>query len=223
MKELYSALFAAIKELDSVPKDAHGQFGGYTSLEQVISYTKPVLAKHGLFIIQTFSNKCLDTRLIYPDLDQTLLSSYALTPEKETPQSYGAAITYARRYAILALLGIASSEDPDAAQQGHGVGRNMSSAPRTTVKASTASSMGASVTDAHNFLITWGKYKDKRLGQLSTVEVWDYVRYLEKKAREENKPAGKNVELLKEALNSLETDFAEAPPIGAYKDDEIPF
>lgn len=218
MKELYKALFEASKELHAVPRDAQGNFGTYTTLESLIDYTKPLLARHGLFILQRFINDSISTMIVHPDSGQTLESTYKLVAEKQTPQSYGAAITYARRYAILALLGIASGDDPDAHTQ-QATHRSVSTAPRAT----SSKSMGLPVNDAANFIITWGKYKDKRLGQLSREEVWGYVEFLEKKARDEGKPAGKNVDLLKEALNALETGFAEAPPIGAYKDDEVPF
>lgn len=53
MKELYQAYFEASKEIETLKKDSKGYGYNYLSLEALINYVKPILARHGLFIIQT--------------------------------------------------------------------------------------------------------------------------------------------------------------------------
>ena len=55
----------------------------------------------------------LETRLIHAESGQWI-SSVAIIPlPKNDPQGMGSAITYARRYALTAMLGIITEEDDD--------------------------------------------------------------------------------------------------------------
>ncbi len=50
---LRQRLIEAIAEIPTLPKDGKGNFGPYTTLETTIGAVKPILAKHGLAIVQT--------------------------------------------------------------------------------------------------------------------------------------------------------------------------
>jgi hypothetical protein len=80
----------------------------------------PVLHKHGLTLLQ-FPTVVVAEANIQPAL-RTRLSHAAtgefmedtmLTVGKADPQGQGSGITYARRYSVLAILGLAPDEDDD--------------------------------------------------------------------------------------------------------------
>lgn len=120
MSALSDALTAAQAELPiAVRRDSQGQGYRYTSLDALIEATRPILTKHGLTIMQAPTyvtvgdtlRPLLTTRLECGDEHREFWTPLYVTDQ--TMQGLGAAITYARRYAWAALLGIASEEDTD--------------------------------------------------------------------------------------------------------------
>jgi hypothetical protein len=119
---LAEALAAAQPELPiAVGRDSQGSGYRYTSLDLLIAETRPVLSRHGISITQEPSfvqvgdtlRPILTTRLECGD-DRSGFST-PLYVTDQTMQGLGTAITYARRYAWAAALGIASEEDTDGA------------------------------------------------------------------------------------------------------------
>lgn len=88
----------------------------YATLQSVVETCKPVLKKHGLAITQTFEPSCdgisIITTLVH-ESGQYISGSLFLKPAKNDPQGYGSAITYGRRYAWAAILGMVADEDDD--------------------------------------------------------------------------------------------------------------
>jgi len=116
---LASALAAFQAELPTVHKGSTADMGTYkmkyADLADLSKVVLPLLAKHGL----SFSAKpTIDEsgrfvlayvlRHVGGDSDS---GSYPL--QSGTPQQVGSAITYARRYALSAITGIAAEEDDD--------------------------------------------------------------------------------------------------------------
>lgn len=89
----------------------------YAPLEEVLNTVRPILAKNGLSIIQAPSSEgeyiSITTTLIHESGEWIEFAPLNLKTDKNTAQGAGSAITYARRYAISAILGIASEEDDD--------------------------------------------------------------------------------------------------------------
>jgi hypothetical protein len=121
---VYAALLRAREEFQPVVKSETADVGKFTykyvDLGTVLAAVTPALTKHGLILVQTVDflahNVVLLTRLVHVDSGTDIVSGYPLQPAKPNdPQALGSAITYARRYAILALLGLAP-EDDDAQQ-----------------------------------------------------------------------------------------------------------
>jgi hypothetical protein len=122
MSALAEALIAAQAELPTaIPRDSQGVGYRYTSLDKLIEVTRPILNKYGIMITQEPTHQLvgdtlrpvLVTRMECGD-DRSGFST-PLYVTDQTMQGFGAAITYARRYAWAAALGIASEEDTDAA------------------------------------------------------------------------------------------------------------
>ena len=95
----------------------------YADLEDVMKCVRKPLADNELAIVhmtQEFAGQVeLVTRLVHSS-GEYFQSIYPVKAEADRPQEMGSAMTYARRYTVSALLGIASEEDDDAqgAQEG---------------------------------------------------------------------------------------------------------
>lgn len=123
INELAAALAKAQAAFGPVKKErtarinsAKGNYSyRYADLSDVLDSVRKSLAANGLAIVQpitwTDGHAWLATRLIHSS-GQWIESVYPLG-NYDRPQEMGSAITYARRYTLTALLGIAADEDDD--------------------------------------------------------------------------------------------------------------
>ena len=130
--ELLGALAAFQLECPTMALDGKVKTGKYDfkylTLGKLINETKPLLAKHGLTITQwpdisrTGDVVAVTTILGHSSgqhmaktfemkIPQTVLKDGKILPV--TPQDYGSAISYAKRYAYGSALGIVTEEDKD--------------------------------------------------------------------------------------------------------------
>ena len=88
----------------------------YASLTSVQEAYKEALAKHSLSVVQIVrsgeGHYYLDTMLCHSS-GESISSAVRLLITKQDMQGLGSAITYARRYAVSAMLGIVDTEDDD--------------------------------------------------------------------------------------------------------------
>ena len=105
--------------LEGAKKDASNPFhkSKYANLESVWEACREQLAKNELAIVQAPSflegRMILITRLIHSS-GEWFQSRLSLKPERgDTPQAIGSCITYAKRYALMAMVGIADTDDDD--------------------------------------------------------------------------------------------------------------
>lgn len=117
---LWKAFHAAQAELDNVKYDSKNPHfkSGYASLSAVLDATVPILNKHGLVLTQEIrhgnqpeNSVRVTTRIVHAASGEQTQDSQVIPLAKNDPQGHGSAITYARRYAIQAMLGIASEDD----------------------------------------------------------------------------------------------------------------
>lgn len=89
----------------------------YAPLEEVVQVAKDTLPKYGLSFIQgaepSEGDLLLLSTMILHTSGEWLESTLAMRPVRNDPQGIGSCITYARRYALAAMCGIASEEDDD--------------------------------------------------------------------------------------------------------------
>lgn len=121
IKALLDSLVNVQAELSTLPKDKQGYGYKYTELDTVISSIKPLFAKYKLGFMQSltvFVNKPAITTRIFNNagewLEDTTLLPEISVGKTNAAQNLGAAITYMKRYALCAMLGISSDEDVDA-------------------------------------------------------------------------------------------------------------
>lgn len=120
MGPLYGALAKAQGQFPEIPKNRQGHGYKYADLAVILRTVRPILAKHSLAIIQYVQGDVLVTDLLH-ESGAKLSVSYPFvtdaTGRMNAIQKVGAANTYARRYALSALLGLAADEDTDAADE----------------------------------------------------------------------------------------------------------
>lgn len=115
---LASALLEVQKNLPSLPKDATNPHfkNKYVSLETLLTKVIPVLNEQGLVFVQhptTLDGQpALRTRIIHAASGEFEEDTMYLLG-KDDPQGQGAALTYARRYAMTAVLGLGGDPDDD--------------------------------------------------------------------------------------------------------------
>lgn len=131
---LAAALAAFQAELPPVHKDASAILEGeskttgkkftygykYAGLDNIVGIVLPLLGKHGLsftaFPMLSDNGFVLRYQLMHA-AGGVLVGDYPLPdPTRTKPQTIGSMITYARRYALCAVTGIAPDEDDDAAE-----------------------------------------------------------------------------------------------------------
>lgn len=83
----------------------------YADLDAVLEQIKPVLFKHGLAVTQAASNAGVQTVLMHTSAEWLSFPALEVKTGQATPQAHGSALTYARRYSILAALNIATEDD----------------------------------------------------------------------------------------------------------------
>lgn len=83
----------------------------YAPLESILGAVRKPLADNGLVLVQQLNDGALDTSLIHDS--GAILSGSIDIPATGDIQAFGSAITYLRRYAIQAMLGIAAEDDDD--------------------------------------------------------------------------------------------------------------
>lgn len=116
---LAGALVSAQARMPAVGKDSENPHfhSRFVSLDSLIAATRPVLNEHGLAITQfpvtVDGLPVLRTTLLHAVSGEQLSGDTPLYLSRNDMQGYGAAVTYARRYAWAAVLGIASEEDTD--------------------------------------------------------------------------------------------------------------
>lgn len=115
---VYHALRMARREFDPVLKDSTNPHfkNKYASLQSVLTAVETALDRHGLVLVQRTryeNGVCLlVTELVHCATGQVIESVYPLLPkETNNPQALGGALTYARRYSVLAVLGVAPEDD----------------------------------------------------------------------------------------------------------------
>lgn len=117
MKAIYSALFKAKETMPSIQKTSVNPFfkSKYASLESILPVVEPILKDNGLVITSNMNGHTLITAIVHCESGEKIESSFEL-PALQDLQKMGSAITYARRYSIVALLNLNVDEDVDGNQ-----------------------------------------------------------------------------------------------------------
>jgi len=117
LTKISPALVKAINAIEGVKKGADNPFfkSKYANLESVIEAAHGALEANGLAVMQgpgPMDGNCitLTTRLIH-ESGEWIETDFSLPAGKMDPQAAGSAITYARRYSLMAMLCIPAVDD----------------------------------------------------------------------------------------------------------------
>lgn len=121
-KNITAALAAFHQTVGTIEKTARAQYGNFADLSGVLSAITPALSKHGLALVQTFElqdGEDVLTSSLYHTSGERIDSRVRLVRVegaggRQNPlHLWGGSVTYQRRYAALALLGLAAGMDDD--------------------------------------------------------------------------------------------------------------
>ena len=138
--DLAKALLNVQRTVQPIAKDAENPFtkSWYASLNSVMDACRDALIENGIWLCQYLvpveqpNSLGLVTKLTHAESGQWQ-SSLAVVPlPKADPQGMGSAITYARRYALTAMLGMVTEDDDG---EGAKIGRKSASRPKLPVVA----------------------------------------------------------------------------------------
>lgn len=113
---LSKALVSFHSKVQAVKKDATNPFfkSKYATLDNFIETVNKPLEESELSYSQFPDGVNGLTTILMHSSGEWIESRYEMTPAKNDPQGLGSAITYMRRYALGAILGLATEEDDDA-------------------------------------------------------------------------------------------------------------
>ena len=126
IKNIAGALIQFHLKVGKVKKDAQNPFfkSTYASLSNILEAIEIPLEESGLAFTQLpEGDNGLITILIHAESGEFFQSCYNMRPVKDDPQGRGSIITYQRRYALGAILGLNIDVDDDGNTGTHG-GKN---------------------------------------------------------------------------------------------------
>ena len=117
---LFADLLAAQMEMPALQKSAINPHfrNRYVPLEELLQTVVPILNKHNFVLLQSPTihddgQPALEYRLLHVS-GESVMNTMPLMSAKDDPQAQGSAITYARRYSLMSLLGLTADADDDA-------------------------------------------------------------------------------------------------------------
>lgn len=164
----------------------HGELDGvnpmfkskYLKLSTGLTLAKKYLSKHGVSVYQATRVEgdvlMLDTRLSCKG--QWIEAEYPVCRFPAKPQELGSALTYARRYSLFSLVGIAGEEDDD----GNAANATATPAPKrnahkvdagTSAVAKDAAIMAISMAQSLEILQSWGVDHKAEMEKMTDADV----------------------------------------------------
>ena len=122
--QLAAALAKAQRGIQAAKKDSLNPHfrSKYADLASCWDACREQLTSNGISVVQPIHNEgpyaFLKTVLMHESGEWIASGSYPLKPVKDDPQGLGSAITYARRYSLCAMVGVAPDDDDGEAATG---------------------------------------------------------------------------------------------------------
>lgn len=123
IKNIAAALLTFQVKVDKIRKDAKNPFfnSSYASLPHIQEAIHDALVETNLVYSQLPDGENgLTTLIMHTESGEYLQSTYTMRPVKQDPQGVGSCITYQKRYALVAALGLTIDEDDDGNTATHG-------------------------------------------------------------------------------------------------------
>ena len=111
IKDLVIALSKAKAEYPEIVVNRRANYGDFADLEHMMKAVQPTLTKYGLDLTHIPYEDALYSTVSHSS-GQWMESKIILRPTDNKSTSYGSCLTYMKRYAAMALLGINPSKEP---------------------------------------------------------------------------------------------------------------
>lgn len=124
--KLAEALSKCQGELPPAKKDSKNPFfkSSYADLASVWDTIRGPMSRNGLAIVQppmpTDNGHIVIRTILMHTSGEWISGDLSMVPVKNDPQSFGSAITYGRRYSLMAMLGVAPEDDDGEGAMGRG-------------------------------------------------------------------------------------------------------
>ena len=137
---LYTDLIEVQKAIPTIAKNSKAVYGNYANFDDIIKTVRPLLNEHNFVVIQKtitqtneqFTSVGIITELIHVSGEKITSDPFIVPLQaekgKSLAQTAGSILTYAKRYSLCALLGIATGDDTDGNYQ-NGFNNNFGNAP----------------------------------------------------------------------------------------------
>ena len=144
-ENIYSALAKFRNKLVQPSKTEKNHYfdQDYVGLEGVMNAIDQAIEGLGLSYIQKVKNLesgavAVQTVIFYQNGEYLESGWLALKPDKQTPQGYGSAITYSKRYQLSAMFGVSSDPDDDGNAASNTTNKKSATKQQTRKKQQTA-------------------------------------------------------------------------------------
>ena len=115
IKEITLALINFSADVGKIKKDSVNPFfkSKYADLSSILDAIKEPLLKNSLAVVQFPINEGELMTMVMHTSGEWIKGSFVMRPTKNDPQGLGSVITYQRRYALGAILGLNIDDDDD--------------------------------------------------------------------------------------------------------------
>ena len=122
---LYTDLIEVQKAIPTIAKTSKAVYGNYANFDDIIKIVRPLLNEHNFVLVQKtqtqqgeqFTSIGIVTELIHVSGEKITSDPFIVPLQSEKgkslAQTAGSILTYAKRYSLCALLGIATGDDTD--------------------------------------------------------------------------------------------------------------
>lgn len=211
MEQISQAYISLQNDLKPISKDGKGNWGKYATLAHVLDSISEPMAKHGLAVTQPLSNlngePAIRTILLHTSGEYIEDVTPLILP-KNDPQTHGSAITYARRYGLCSILGLAVDGDDD----GQSATDKMQSPQTSRQTYSQPVQNNVDNVDAETFKELCFLPNNLGLDKDQAKKVWDYAWEIGRYTRGKYDPAAKSwtgTNVPNDALRPILTAFAK--------------
>lgn len=117
MKNISEAMAKAFSQIEGAVKGKTNPAfrSKYADLAAVVDAIKPALAEHGLFFRQIThpadGGVCIETVIHHASGESLACGPLFVPASKQDAQGFGSAMTYARRYSLMAAFGVPAEDD----------------------------------------------------------------------------------------------------------------
>lgn len=208
INELATALCKAQASFKTINKTSENPFfhSKYANLASIIGESKDILSKNGLTVSQLpcgggDGTVGLTTILMHTS-GQYISSNLVLRPKDDTPQGICGCITYARRYSMSAILGLAEDDDDgNAVSQSKQI--DYTAKPKASPAGKAAAANSANSLNS-TYSVPFGKWKGMSIEQLAEIDPEELESYMHWMAKpKDGKPVSPNAQAFIDVIYDL--------------------